>query len=158
MAIASGVPVPAVYVLRDEPGSTPSRPAIRRPTRRSAVTRGALEKLDRDELQGVIAHEFSHILNGDMRLNMRLIGVLFGSARGRTASAARCCGFAPRARTQGPARTLIAGRGLAVMVLGYVGVFFGRLIQAAVSRQRECLADASAVQFTREPQGLRARW
>src|SRR5664279_1728604 len=107
IAIASGVPVPEIYVLEDEPainafaaGYTPSDAAV-------TVTRGSLEKLTRDELQGVIAHEFSHVLNGDMRLNIRLMGVLFG-----------------------------------------------RLIKAGVSRQREYLADASAVQFTRQTLGI----
>jgi len=157
MAIASGVPVPAVYVLEQEEGinafaagHTPANAAI-------AVTRGTLRHLERAELQGVIAHEFSHILNGDMRLNIRLMGLLFGllviAIAGRTVYA-----YAPRrvssSRRGGGGGVLILA-GLAVMAIGYVGVFFGRLIQAAVSRQREFLADASAVQFTREPGGLR---
>ncbi len=155
MAIASGVPVPEVYVLDQESGinafaagHSPANAAV-------AVTRGALERLNRAELQGVIAHEFSHILNGDMRLNMRLIGLLFGllviALIGRTVlrHASRGSGN----RKGGVAAIALAA--LALMVLGYIGVFFGRLIQAAVSRQREVLADSSAVQFTREPQGLK---
>jgi Zn-dependent protease with chaperone function len=155
MAIASGVPVPAVYILEQEDGinafaagHTPANAAI-------AVTRGALQNLNRAELQGVIGHEFSHILNGDMRLNIRIMGLLFGllaiAIAGRTVS-----WYAPRrgdSRRGGGGLLILAG--VLVMALGYVGVFFGRLIQAAVSRQRELLADASAVQFTRETTGLR---
>jgi Zn-dependent protease with chaperone function len=155
MAIASGVPVPAVYVLEQEDGinafaagHTPANAAI-------AVTRGALQNLSRAELQGVIGHEFSHILNGDMRLNIRIMGLLFGllviAIAGRTVS-----WYAPRQSDsrRGSGGLLIVA-GVLVMALGYVGVFFGRLIQAAVSRQRELLADASAVQFTRDTTGLR---
>ena len=156
MAIASGVPVPAVYVLEREAGinafaagHNPSNAAI-------AVTRGALTTLNRAELQGVIAHEFSHVLNGDMRLSTRLIGLLFGlmviALIGRFVLR-----FAPRGggRKGGGAIAIIMAAALAVMILGYIGMFFGRLIQAAVSRKRESLADASAVQFTRDPTGLR---
>jgi len=157
MAIASGVPVPAVYVLEREAGinafaagHNPSNAAI-------AVTRGALTTLNRAELQGVIAHEFSHVLNGDMRLSTRLIGLLFGlmviALIGRFVLR-----FAPRGgggRKGGGAIVIIMAAALAVMILGYIGLFFGRLIQAAVSRKRESLADASAVQFTRDPTGLR---
>lgn len=154
MAIASGVPMPEVYVLDEEEGinafaagHAPADAAI-------AVTRGALGTLTRNELQGVIAHEFSHLLNGDMRLNIRLMGLLFGimviAVIGRTVLR-----HSPRGggkKGSGGAILLIA---LAVMVIGYVGLFFGRLIQAAVARNRESLADASAVQFTRDPLGLR---
>ncbi|MFZ2509270.1 MAG: M48 family metallopeptidase, partial [Steroidobacteraceae bacterium] len=157
MAIASGVPVPAVYVLEREAGinafaagHNPSNAAI-------AVTRGALTTLNRAELQGVIAHEFSHVLNGDMRLSTRLIGWLFGlmvfALIGRFVLR-----HAPRGgggRKGGGAIAVILAAALAVMILGYIGLFFGRLIQAAVSRKRESLADASAVQFTRDPTGLR---
>jgi Zn-dependent protease with chaperone function len=153
MAIASGVPVPQVYVLEHEPGInafaagwTPADAAV-------AVTRGALETLSREELQGVIAHEFSHVFNGDMRLNIRLIGILFGilvlavAGRRMLLSMRYSSG---RNRNAG-AIMLIA---VAVVVVGYIGLFFGRWIQAAVSRQREYLADASAVQFTRSPDGI----
>jgi hypothetical protein len=119
------------------------------------VTRGAATRLKRDELQGVVAHEFSHILNGDMRLNLRLLGWTFGLlaiaiiARIILQSSPRSGG---RGRKDGAGALVLAA--LSVMVLGYIGVFFGRLLQAAVSRNRERLADASAVQFTRDPQGL----
>jgi Zn-dependent protease with chaperone function len=151
MAIASGVPMPEIYVLEQEAGinafaagHTPANAAI-------TVTQGALDNLNRDQLQGVIAHEFSHILNGDMRLNIQLMGWLFGlfvvALVGRL-----IVNFSPRDR-RGVGGMIAAG--LAVMVLGYVGLFFGRLLQAAVSRQRERLADASGVQFTRNPDGLK---
>jgi Zn-dependent protease with chaperone function len=146
MAIASGVPVPQVYVLDGEAsinafaaGHSVSDAAI-------GVTGGCVKLLSRDELQGVIAHEFSHILNGDMRLNFRLIGLVFGIL---------CLTVIGRIllRTRGRKNPLPLF-GLALIAIGWVGVFFGRLIQAAVSRQRELLADASAVQFTRNPGGL----
>jgi Zn-dependent protease with chaperone function len=156
MAIASGVPVPAIYVLDQEKGINAFAAGFSTEDAAVAVTRGTLETLDRDQLQGVIAHEFSHILNGDMRMNIRLIGVLFGilaiAVVGRIVIA-----FAGRSRggdrkDNAAAAFVIAG--LALLVIGYIGVFIGRIIQAAVSRQREFLADASAVQFTRNPQGI----
>src|ERR1700730_8093336 len=151
MAIASGVPMPEVYVLEQESainafaaGHTPANAAV-------TVTQGALDRLNRDQLQGVIGHEFSHILNGDMRLNVQLMGWVFGlfvvALIGRL-----ILNFSPRNRR---GNNGIIALGFAVMVLGYVGLFLGRLMQAAVSRQRERLADASGVQFTRNPQGLK---
>ncbi len=154
IALASGVPVPEIYVLDQESGInafaagfTPADAAV-------AVTRGALEKLSRNELQGVIAHEFSHIFNGDMRLNIRLMGALFGililSLIGRRVLQGSY--YTGRSRnSKGGAIILVA---VAVMLVGYIGLFFGRWIKSAVSRQREYLADASAVQFTRDPDGI----
>jgi uncharacterized tellurite resistance protein B-like protein len=114
------------------------------------VTEGAIKLLTRDELQGVMGHEFSHILNGDMRLNLRLMGIIFGivclAVIGRILLQTR----SGNSRDRNPLPLL----GLALLILGGVGIFFGRLIQAAVSRQREFLADASSVQFTRNPAGL----
>ncbi|HMA99251.1 MAG TPA: M48 family metallopeptidase [Wenzhouxiangella sp.] len=152
MAIASGVPVPEVYVLEHEQGINAFAAGFSTTDAAVAVTRGTLEHLDRDELQGVIAHEFSHIFNGDMRLNIRLIGFLFGililAIVGRKLLfSAR---YARDSRNAAPAVMI----GLVVVVIGYVGLFFGRWIKAAVSRRREFLADASAVQFTRHPQGI----
>ncbi|MGB5324861.1 MAG: M48 family metallopeptidase [Pseudomonadales bacterium] len=154
MAIAAGVPVPPVYLLEERginafaAGTTPQNAAI-------GITRGAIEQLDRDELQGVIAHEFSHIFNGDMRLNLRLIGVLYGilvlGTVGYHIMRAASRG-ARRSRDNGAMPLLVLGGGL--MLIGYAGTFFGNLIKAAVSRQREFLADASAVQFTRNPGGI----
>ncbi|HTN33072.1 MAG TPA: M48 family metallopeptidase [Marinobacter sp.] len=160
MAIASGVTVPDLYVMDNETGInafvagyTPSQAVM-------VVTHGALTQLTRDELQGVVGHEFSHIFNGDMRLNVRLIALLagilmigqigtfllqmsFGSSR-----------YARSSRSDDRSRAPMLAIGVALFVIGYVGVFFGRLIQAAVSRQRERLADASSVQFTRNPEGI----
>ncbi|RKN39417.1 M48 family metallopeptidase [Micromonospora endolithica] len=159
MALASGVPVPEVYVLADETainafaaGWTPSDAAV-------AVTRGALRRLNRDELQGVIGHEFSHVVNGDMRLNIRLMGLLFGilflTVIGRGLARAGIIGGArPRGNNNSGGANPLALVGLALLVAGYVGVLAGRLIQASVSRQREYLADASAVQYTRQTRGI----
>src|SRR5690606_20992852 len=151
MSIASGVPVPELYVMDHETGInafvagyTPGEAVM-------VVTHGALTQLNRDELQGVVGHEFSHILNGDMRINVRLIALL-GQFLLRA-------GFYSSGRSRdrdGRAQAAMGLIGLALMVIGYVGVFFGRLIQSAVSRQREMLADASSVQFTRNPEGIGA--
>jgi Zn-dependent protease with chaperone function len=160
MAIASGIPVPQVYVLEEESGINAFAAGTTTSDAVVAVTRGALEQLNRDELQGVVAHEFSHIFNGDMRLNIRLIGVLHGilvlALIGRLILRGGSRGTYIRSSSSGKGK---GGGGivvlaLALMVIGYIGVFFGRLIKAAVSRQREFLADASAVQFTRNPVGL----
>jgi hypothetical protein len=115
--------------------------------------------LSRDELQGVVAHEFSHILNGDMRLNLRLMGVLFGILLiGLTGYILLRSTSGYRMRDDrgddGRGRNVLPLIGLALYVIGYVGVFFANLIKSAVSRQREFLADASAVQFTRNPDGI----
>ena len=151
MAIASGTPVPPVYLLEHEEGInafaagyTPSDAVI-------GLTHGTISYLSREELQGVVAHEFSHILHGDMRLNLRLIGILHGilligligyyilrSVRGGSS------------KNAGP----ILGLGLGLLVIGFTGTFFGNLIKASVSRQREFLADASAVQFTRNKDSI----
>ncbi len=169
MAIASGISVPAVYVLEKEEainafaaGYTPDSAVV-------AVTAGCLKQLNRDELQGVVGHEFSHILNGDMRLNIRLIALLSGilaiasigsillrSGTGFGSGRRYRSGF--RLRMGGSSRSSGGGSivfiGLALLVIGYIGVFVSRIIQSAVSRQREFLADASSVQFTRNPSGI----
>jgi Zn-dependent protease with chaperone function len=146
MSIASGVPVPQVYVMDDEAGINAFAAGHSTSDAAISVTRGCMKLLSRDELQGVIAHEFSHVLNGDMRLNLRLMGLVFGIL---------CLTVIGRVliRTRGRKNPLPLV-GLALIVVGWAGVFFGRLIQAAVSRQRELLADAAAVQFTRNPAGL----
>jgi Zn-dependent protease with chaperone function len=170
MAIASGMPVPQVYLLDDEIGINAFAAGFQPSDAVIGVTKGCLTKLSRLQLQGVIGHEFSHILNGDMRMNMRLIAILFGIL---------CIGILGRVIVNAGARHSIYSRGrsqssmfsssssskkeggvplffigIGLMILGYTGVFFGKLIQAAVSRQREYLADASAVQFTRDPQAI----
>lgn len=160
MAIASGIPVPPVYVMQDERGINAFAAGMSIDDAVIGVTQGSLDSFTRDELQGVIAHEFSHILNGDMRLNTRLIGVLFGitciahfghlvldnthhTSRVSRSSSDSDKGFA--------VIMLIA---IICLVLGWIGTLFGSMIKAAISRQREFLADASAVQFTRNDQGI----
>lgn len=156
MSIASGVPMPKVFVLPNESGINAFAAGYSIHDTAVAVTQGCLDTLNRDQLQGVIAHEFSHILNGDMRLNIRLIGVLFGilviTILGRELMFS--VRFTRRSKESGGIILLVLALGLAMLVIGYVGVFFARLIQSAVSRQREYLADAAAVQFTRNPQGI----
>ena len=159
MAIASGSPVPPVYLMQNElginafaAGYTPANAVI-------GVTQGALNELNRDQLQGVIAHEFSHILNGDMRMNTRLIGILNGILiigiigyfilRSISGSRHRSSG-----RSSGNGVLVVIALGLGLVIIGYGGTFFGNLIKSSVSRQREYLADASAVQFTRNPDGI----
>lgn len=155
MAIASGIKPPRVYLLRQEnginafvAGLTPNETAL-------AVTQGALTLLSRDELQGVIGHEFSHILNSDMRINVRMIGLLAGILMigqvGRVLLDTRGHALRTSNRKGGNPLPLI---GAALYLIGAVGLFFGQLIKAALSRQREFLADASSVQFTRNPQGI----
>lgn len=158
MALAANVPVPPVYLLPERginafaAGYSPADAVI-------GVTQGCIEQLNRDELQGVVAHEFSHILNGDMRMNIRLIailnGILFLGHIGyyllRAGRGSRI-GYASRKRNDGAGAIMLVGLGL--VVIGYLGSLFGNLIKAAVSRQREYLADASAVQFSRNPRGI----
>ena len=158
MSIAAGIPMPAVYVLEDEPGLNAFAAGLTTSDAAVAVTRGTLDKLTRDELQGVIGHEFSHILNGDMQLNLRITAIVFGIlvigliGRGLLSTLGR--GRLGGGRNKGGGIAVLLAVGLALLIVGYVGYFFGRLIQAAVSRQREFLADASAVQFTRNPSGI----
>lgn len=158
MAIASGIPTPPAYVLDNERGINAFAAGYSTDAAVVCVTEGALRRLTRDELQGVVAHEFSHIFNADMRLNIRIIGVLHGllliALIGHILL--RSVRFSGRGRRSkdGRVAAVIVLVGLTFLIVGSIGVFFGRLIQAAVSRQREFLADASAVQFTRNPAGL----
>jgi Zn-dependent protease with chaperone function len=149
MAIASGVPVPQVYVMDAEHGINAFAAGHTLNDAAIGVTRGCITTLKRDELQGVIGHEFSHILNGDMRLNLRLMGIIFGilclAVIGR---------ILLRARGGNRDKNVLPLIGIVLLIFGGIGVLFGRLIQSAVSRQREFLADAAAVQFTRNPAGL----
>ncbi len=151
MSIASGVPVPALYVLDEEPGINAFVAGTRPSETVMVVTRGALQTFSRDEMQGVVAHEYSHIFNRDMHLNLHLMGALAGLI-----VIAQIGRFLLRSGTHGRNRNAsqIALVGLAILVAGYVGSFFGAVIKAAISRQREFLADASAVQFTRNPDGI----
>ncbi|TAL85022.1 MAG: peptidase M48 [Rhodanobacter sp.] len=154
VAIAAGVPVPDIYLLESEPGINAFAAGFSASDAAICVTRGCLDNLSRDELQGVIAHEFSHVLNGDMRLNIRLMGLLFGilvlTVIGR--QVIWFGGGRSNRRDGGGGQVWMIG--LALVVVGYIGYFFGRLIQAAVARSRESLADASAVQFTRQSDGI----
>ena len=157
MAIASGTPVPPVYLMEEQginafaAGYSPRDAVI-------GVTRGCATKLNRDQLQGVMAHEFSHILNGDMRINIRLTGIIFGivflSSIGRilTNIAYVSGGRRRNGKDSGGGALIILGIGL--LIIGGIGGFFGAMIRASISRQREFLADASAVQFTRNPDGI----
>src|SRR5579871_1796301 len=155
MAIASGISVPPVYILEEDSinafaaGHTPSDAIV-------CVSRGCLKYLNRDELQGVIGHEFSHILNGDMRLNIRLMALIFGitvvSLIGYIVL--RSAGSSGGSRRDGRGVAVVFIVGVGLYILGVGGAFFGQLIRAAVSRQREFLADASSVQFTRNPDGI----
>ncbi|UCG88280.1 MAG: M48 family metallopeptidase [Gemmatimonadota bacterium] len=158
MAVASGTPAPAVFLLHREKGINAFAAGFTPGDAVIGVTDGTVGHLSRDELQGVIAHEFSHILNGDMRLNIRLMAVLHGilviALTGYALiRALRYSGSDSRGKG-GAIMLAIMLLGVALLVIGYIGVFFGRLIKSAVSRQREYLADASAVQFTRNPAGL----
>ncbi|NBB79468.1 MAG: M48 family metalloprotease [Verrucomicrobia bacterium] len=184
MAIAAGLPVPQVYVMDRESGINAFAAGFSHDDAAIGVTRGAIEQLDRDELQGVIAHEFSHILNGDMSLNTKLSGWVFGIVmltllgrgfwrliKGNGSSSSRSggrgfyvggmggtrrSGGGSRGNSKGGGALILAIILVAVLItiIGFIGEFFTRLIQAAVSRQREYLADASAVQFTRNPEGI----
>ncbi|MFO7982550.1 MAG: M48 family metallopeptidase [Desulfuromonadales bacterium] len=151
MAIASGMPVPDVYVLERERGINAFAAGFGIDDAVICVTRGALELLDRDELQGVIAHEFSHILNCDTLVNIRLLGWLHGILLISLLGEGMIRGLGRTRTFKGGAFIVL---GFALYLVGSLGVFFGKLIKSGVSRQREYLADASAVQFTRHPDGL----
>ena len=156
MAIASGTPAPPVYLLANEPGINAFAAGFSPRDAVIGITQGAIEQLSRDQLQGVIAHEFSHIFNGDMRLNIRLMGALNGililGILGYYLMYSTS--FSRRRRDNDNSGAAILALAVGLMVIGFAGTFFGGLIKAAVSRQREYLADASAVQFTRNPDGI----
>ena len=158
MAIASGTPVPQVYILNEQ-GINAFAAGWKTTNAVIGITQGALERLSRDELQGVIAHEFSHIFNGDMRLNIRLIAILHGilmiGMLGRMIlRSLRYVRSSRNSKGGGQAVLVILGVGGALAVVGYSGTFFGNWIKSLISRQREYLADASAVQFTRSNEGI----
>lgn len=161
MSIASGVPTPQVWIMDNEPGINAFAAGTEPGNAVIGVTRGCVQQLTRAELQGVVAHEFSHILNGDMKMNMRLISWLFGimmlSLLGQMLfQSLRFVRIRNNSKDNNSGGIVIAllAAGLALMVVGSIGVFFARMIQAAISRQREYLADASAVEFTRDPSGI----
>ncbi|MGJ8669519.1 MAG: M48 family metallopeptidase [Oceanococcus sp.] len=154
MSIASGTPRPALYLMDQEQGINAFVAGTRSTDAVMAVTQGTLDNLNREQLQGVVAHEYSHILNGDMRLNIRLMGLLAGilliGQAGRSMMHSRSLGRSLDRNSRGGAMMF----GLGLFAIGYIGIFFAGLIKAAVSRQREFLADAASVQFTRNPDGI----
>jgi Zn-dependent protease with chaperone function len=155
MALASGIPTPRVYVLERQDTINAFAAGLHPRDAVVTVTHGTLTRLTRDELQGVIGHEFSHILNGDMTLNIQLIGLLQGLLM--LALFGRFLADMDRVRVSSDSRdrgNVLFAVGLAIVAIGYIGVFFGRLIKAGVSRQRESLADASSLQFTRNAEGI----
>lgn len=164
MSIASGLPMPDIYLLDKEENINAFAAGFGTEDAAVGVTKGALDQFNRDEMQGVIAHEFSHIFNGDMRLNIRLIGILNGILLLHIMGMIliRSTFFAGGGRrrsssgdnSSGQATIVIIFLGIALIIIGYIGMLFGRMIQAAVSRQREYLADAAAVQYTRNPDGI----
>lgn len=160
MSIASGMPVPSLFVMDDEMGMNAFVAGLVPSDTVMVVTKGLLENLNRQELQGVVAHEFSHIFNADMRLNVRLIAILGGIlALGQLGYfLLRSMRYSGRRRSSSGSNNqlglVIIGAAITLLLVGYIGLFFGRLIKAAVSRQREFLADASAVQYSRDPMGI----
>jgi len=166
MSIASGMPIPKIYIMQNEQGLNAFVSGLKPSTAILVVTQGLLNTLNRQQLQGVIGHEFSHILNGDMRLNLRLMGIvagilvlgqvgqfiLRGGSHSHHSYSSSGFGSSSKGKRSGGSAILIIGLGL--FVIGYIGLFFGRVIKAAISRQREFLADASAVQFTRDRSGI----
>lgn len=158
MSLASGVPVPRIFILENERGINAFAAGTRTDRAAVAVSRGALDKLSRDELQAVVGHEFSHILNGDMQLNIRLVGWIFGliviSLLGQILL--RAGAFSPRTRSRDGknAAALVLLIGVGLLAIGFISQIFAQIIQAAISRHRERLADASATQFTRNPKAL----
>jgi Zn-dependent protease with chaperone function len=159
MSIASGVPMPPVYLMEQESGINAFAAGFKPDNAVLGFTRGCVEQLDREELQGVVAHEFSHVLNGDMRINLRLIGVLYGILvlgliGQQVLRVSFYAGGGRRRSSKEGQQVPIVALALGLIVAGGIGTFFGRWIQSAISRQREFLADASAVQFTRDNRGI----
>ena len=152
MSIASGVPVPSLYVLDSESGINAFVAGYQPTEAVMVVTAGAINNFTRNEMQGVVAHEYSHILNGDMQINVRLLAMLAGilmiSSLGHLLIRGESRSYSNK-KSGG-----LVVLGFLFLLIGYIGVFFGRLIKAAVSRQREYLADAASVQFTRNPEGI----
>ncbi|MDH5424149.1 MAG: M48 family metallopeptidase [Gammaproteobacteria bacterium] len=160
MAIASGVIMPVLYVQKNEQGINAFVAGLSAENTAMVVTQGALNKLNREQLQGVIGHEFSHIFHGDMRLNVRMIGIIYGITMIGEIGRSMLRGlFHSRRRSYQQKKSNSIGAaagfiGLGLFLAGYLGLFFGRLIRASVSRQREFLADASSVQYTRNKDGI----
>ncbi len=154
MALASGLPIPKTYIMKEEQGLNAFVSGLTSSSAILVVTQGLLDRLNRSQLQGVIGHEYSHILNGDMRLNLRLMGIIAGilviGQIGQTLLRGSHRSSGRRSESAGGVVAVAIG----IFVVGYIGLFFGRIIKSAISRQREYLADASAVQFTRDREGI----
>ncbi len=159
MSIASGMPVPTLYIMDEEEAINAFVAGQESSDTIMVVTRGSLEQLSRQELQGVVAHEFSHIFNADMKINLRLISILagiliLGQAGYFVMRSLRYSNVRSDNKNGGGLIVVIMVVGISMYIIGSIGLFFGRLIKAAISRQREFLADASAVQYARDNQGL----
>lgn len=160
MSIASGMPVPTLYIMDDEQAINAFVAGYETSNTVMVITRGALELLNRQELQGVVAHEFSHIFNADMRINIKLIStlagiLLLGQAGSFIIRSLRYSRVRSSNNKEGGGIVIVILLvGMAIFIVGSIGLFFGRLIKAAISRQREYLADASAVQYARDNEGL----
>ncbi|HGY5551139.1 MAG TPA: M48 family metallopeptidase [Prochlorococcus sp.] len=161
MALASGLPVPPVFLMDNEDGINAFAAGLKPDNAVIGITRVGAEQLSRDELQGIVAHEFSHIFNGDMRLNMRLIALIHGilvlsmiGYRVIRATFSSGSSNSNSSKNSGSAYIFVLTLGISLIAIGYIGTLIGNIIKAAVSRQREFLADASAVQFTRNPDGI----
>jgi Zn-dependent protease with chaperone function len=147
MAIAATMAIPPVYILQNELGINSFAAGFTINNAVIGVTRGCLDRLNRDELQGVIAHEFSHILNGDMAMNIRLTGMLQGILSLQLVGRILGC---VASGSNNPIQSLASF----LQIIGCSGFVSGRLIQSAICQQRELLADASAVQFTRNADAI----
>ncbi|MDQ7049030.1 MAG: M48 family metallopeptidase [Enterobacterales bacterium] len=158
MALASGLPIPATYIMKQEQGINAFVSGLTSSNAILVVTQGLLDSLNRSQLQGVIGHEYSHILNGDMRLNLRLMGIIAGilviGQIGQTLLRSTYHSGRSRSSSKRSGGGGLVAVAIGIFVVGYIGLFFGRIIKAAVSRQREYLADASAIQFTRDREGI----
>ena len=159
IALAANMPVPPLYILDEEPGINAFAAGISPGDAVVAITQGAMDHLTRDELQGVIGHEFSHILNGDMRLSIRLMAMLrgitfigdLGAIFSRSAISHRSRRRSNNSNNNTMGLLLI---GLMLYLVGLLGGLMAGLIKSAISQQKEYLADASSVQFTRNPHGI----
>lgn len=156
MSIASGVPVPKLYVMDDEHSINAFVSGFESEDTVMVASKGALDKLSRQELQSVVGHEFSHIFHSDMQISLRIMGITAGLLiLGKIGSfILRSTFYSRRSKSDGRIQLAVILAGVGILAVGFIGLMFGRLMKAAISRQRELLADASSVAYTRNPQGL----
>ena len=159
IALAANMPVPPLYILDEERGINAFAAGVSPGDAVVAITRGAMVQLTRDELQGVIGHEFSHILNGDMRLSIRLAAMLrgitfIGDVGTVLMRSAAYSGHRRRSDSKNNNAAAGLAIGLGLYLIGLLGGLMAGIIKSAISKQKEYLADASAVQFTRNPAGI----